>query len=99
MGERECLRCGHCCMRMDLNMIPPEDILDFLEAHYGRAIDKIWLQVKHECKQLEQVAPGKYKCKIYKKRPQLCRLHECDYMKGSDIGRFVQFVISDENSI
>ena len=102
MGEtRECLRCGNCCKTLDLNLVPPKEVLEILKAHYGREVDRIWIRAIHECKQLETDSknPGKYKCKIYKKRPQICQNHMCDYMLGSDIGRFVQFIVGEDNVI
>lgn len=95
---RECLQCGNCCKTLDLNLIPPDAVIELLEAHYNRKVDRIWIRAKHVCENLMQKG-DKYYCKIYNKRPQICRNHLCDYMKGSDVGRFVQFVIGEDNVI
>jgi len=95
----ECIRCGNCCKEFDLRIIPPKEVLELLEAHYERPIDHIWLTVAHECSKLVKDGPGKYKCKIYKKRPWMCEQHECDWMKGSEIGRFLKVRLDGSNLI
>ena len=94
---RACTRCGNCCKTFDLRLVPPPEVLEFLKAHYQREIDHIWITLNHKCAQLVEDGPGKYKCKIYKKRPWMCKTHECDWMKGSDIGRFIKVTIDDNN--
>ena len=98
---RKCLRCGNCCKTLDLNLIPAAEVLDILEKHYNRGVDRIWIRAKHQCEQLikDPKKPGKYKCKIYRKRPRICEEHVCDYMKGSDLGRFIQFVVGEDSII
>jgi Fe-S-cluster containining protein len=99
VGERTCLRCGNCCKTFDVNLIPPDMVIELLKAHYGREVDRIWIRAKHQCEQLVEDGKGKYKCLIYKNRPEICKNYVCDYLKGSDIGRFVQFVIGEDNVI
>ena len=102
LGEpRECSRCGHCCNKIDLNLIPPPDVVDLLSARLGRSIDRILIRASHGCVNLIEnpKTKGKYKCKIYNKRPLICQEFQCDYMLGADIGRHVEFRIKSEDII
>ena len=94
---RDCIQCGNCCKKINLNLIPPEEIREMLGRHFNRQIDTLALTMKHQCAQLEEIEPGKYKCKIYEKRPELCKQFICDYMVGNDYGRYVEIRLTEDN--
>ena len=75
--------------------------IEFLSAKLGRPIDRILIRANQGCMNLIEnpKTKGKYKCKIYSKRPLICQEFQCDYMLGADIGRHVEFRIKSEDII
>jgi len=93
----ECLRCGLCCMVVDLrweqitkeNEIAVMDRLHWLNLH---RCDVQVITLKDErkfsvmripliCINLDQNKEGKYYCKKYNERPQVCRDFLCGRAK------------------
>ena len=94
----ECLRCGECCISnvinlgeiTDKNRVVMLDRLRWLTLHRcdtqiatrenGSQFDV--LRIPLVCKNLAQDKQGKYLCKDYENRPQLCKDFECSRIKG-----------------
>ena len=88
----DCAKCtGLCCRYFALPIETPEDKEDYDDirwylCHKDVTIfveDGDWyLNIKNKCKYL---SPKDYKCKIYNKRPRICRgytVKDCDMTEG-----------------
>lgn len=84
--KNACKRCSKCCLYFAIPMDPPEgeddfDDLAWMLVHEGVSIhvgeDQWEIVVKNKCKYIDP----KKGCKIYDRRPNICRDHkpgECD---------------------
>ena len=94
---KECIQCGNCCKKINLNLILPDKIREMLGMHFNRPVDSLALTMQHQCAQLEEIEPGKYKCKVYDNRPELCERFICDYMAGREYSRYVEVRVDNNN--
>jgi Fe-S-cluster containining protein len=89
----ECIRCGLCCTVCDMfldeltpaNQAKAIDKLRWLNLHrcdtqlrtLASGAKVTVLRIPLTCTALDQDPDGKYKCKNYENRPQLCRDFNC----------------------
>ncbi|MHA2344803.1 MAG: YkgJ family cysteine cluster protein [Candidatus Hodarchaeales archaeon] len=88
-----CNRCAACCKRLQLSAALNPQMNELIRAHYGREIKpgvvwKVAITISHRCKQLTD---GNM-CRIYAKRPQLCREFDC----GGEIGEKLILSVEDK---
>ncbi|MFH1652865.1 MAG: YkgJ family cysteine cluster protein [Pseudomonadota bacterium] len=85
--KHNCRRCSKCCSYFCVEIDKPTTKSDFEDVAWMVAHEKVsvhvckglWhLMVKNRCKHLSKNG----KCKVYEKRPMICRSHdpsECDF--------------------
>lgn len=85
--EGECRRCGRCCQSMVFwidraNSADGWDHLEWARLHtpeeivfeYDEHGNRWWgIELPIPCRELEQDSDGLYRCRIYERRPQMCR--------------------------
>jgi len=80
-----CIKCGECC-RIIIPIYPPYTRIDDRYLEFCRGVGLNIFVEKHNknrltidlgyCEKLE-ILDGFYKCKIYDRRPQLCKDYNC----------------------
>lgn len=90
---QECRQCGECCRYIKFEFdVPTKDGLDaarWISFHRnceaiidnGKAKIKVWSPCRHL---VYDRKTSMYNCLIYEKRPDLCKMYECIYMKGTE---------------
>ena len=78
MGIQKCFRCAECCKKLKVTIELTEELREWFTAHFGRDLGTVSFGIKHNCLQLTEDG----KCKIYDKRPKICREHFCNKGKG-----------------
>ena len=90
--KNQCIRCtGLCCRYFALPIETPETREDYDDIRWYLCHKDItvfvedgdwYINIENRCRHL---SPGDYRCRIYNKRPRICRQYshkDCDFTKG-----------------
>ena len=88
---KECRRCGECCryikFEFDGTTDDAKDAAKWISFHHnckavmdnGKFRIKIWSPCRYLIFDRESSAYG---CAVYEKRPEVCKMYFCQFMKG-----------------
>lgn len=93
-----CYKCGaRCCKYVIYKLSEPEDIIDIEELRWLICHKNVLLSIDNDQWELIFLTECEYldpfgRCRIYEKRPDVCKdysLDECEYLKPGDFGDIV----------
>lgn len=76
----KCKRCGKCCIAISFKIpnVPGEAVwLNYHGFNIIKMEDNTLARIHIRCMHMKEVKGKKFKCMIYKTRPQVCRSYTC----------------------